>query len=94
VRHPRLGNGLIGYVFYDPLIYVQARGDHGFIYFAKNLSDIHAKRFAKNIIQAVFQFAYTSGVFVNEPRVGRHRGTLPLKHLGWHASAKVPLPES
>ncbi len=94
VRHPRLGNGVIGFTFYDPLIYVQARGDHDFVYFAKNLSNTHARRFAKNIIQAVFQFAYTSGVFVNEPRVGRHRGTLPLKHLGWHGSNKVPYPTS
>jgi hypothetical protein len=93
VRHPRFGNGVIAVTPDKPLIFIEARGDHDLIYLSKNFTSNAAKRLAKDIVKAVFQFSYTSGVFVNEIRLGRPRGTLPLKHIGWSSSPEALFPD-
>jgi hypothetical protein len=93
VRHPRFGNGVIAITPDEPLIFIEARVDHDLIYIPKNLSGRTERRLRKSLIQAVFQFSYTSGVFVNEVRLGRPPGTLPLKHLGWGTDGTAPIPD-
>jgi hypothetical protein len=92
-EHTLRGNATIGLKPTDPRVVVEARGGHDFLFLPAQLSRRDAADRAEFIIGALFAQDYVSGVFVNEKRVGRIRGALSLKYLGWGDRDGAPLPD-
>lgn len=93
-EHPREGSAIIAADFDPerPYITVEAHGIYDSVFIADSLSTKQRKSLAKTVVEAVLEQDYVGAIFVNEPRVGRIRGTLPLKRLA-NEFADEPAPD-
>ena len=83
--HPKRGNGLLGSAD-KPAIVVAANGGSDLVYLPEGDAAL-----AQSVIDALMAQDYTSGVFVDE-RLGRFKGTLPLRAINLAGSAVTPRP--
>jgi hypothetical protein len=91
---PRLGNAVIAADFdpSKPYVTVEAHGVYDTIYISDAMPKQERKAAARLIVETIFDQDYTGGVFVNEQRVGKLPGTLPLSHI-LEPDEDLPLPD-
>lgn len=82
-ENPMQGNAIVAANFDPsrPYLKVEAHGAHDSIYFDRSLDRAERKLATRFILNALFEQDYLGGVFLNERRVGKARGTLPLDEL-------------
>jgi hypothetical protein len=92
-EYPMRGNAVIGTQPSDPRFIIEARGAHDLIYLPERLKKRDARRETLLVVDMLLQHDYTAGLFVNEQRVGRVRGALPISVLGWESRSASKLPD-
>jgi hypothetical protein len=90
-EYPSRGDAIIAVDPTDPYATIEAHGGYDLIYLPERLSNAEARRRAGIILDALFEQDYVGGLFVDEARVGRIRGTLSVEHLGWSAKGRKPV---
>ncbi|MDE0854177.1 MAG: alkaline phosphatase family protein [Nevskia sp.] len=87
-QHPQGGSALIGSSAAAPDVVVAANGGSDLVYLPKD----NAKNMASQIVRALLEQDYVSGLFVDEERVGKIPGALGLKAIGLKGKALTPTP--
>jgi hypothetical protein len=90
--HPSRGNGLIGRSPQAPQVIVAANGGSDLIYLPAELPARKAKRTAAQLVRALLEQDYVSGLFVDGARLGELPGTLSLADIGLEGKAVTPRP--
>jgi hypothetical protein len=86
------GNALLASDPTAPKVIVAANGGSDLIYLDASLTPTELKKLGDAIVRALFRLDYTSGIFVDEGKLGKPAGTLPLGAIGLSGSAKTPHP--
>jgi hypothetical protein len=90
--HPAKGNGLIGHSPEAPQAIIAANGGTDLIYIPSNLPARQVKRLGVQLVRALLEQDYVSGVFVDRRRFGEVPGTLSLGDIGLEGRAVTPIP--
>jgi arylsulfatase A-like enzyme len=90
--HPSKGNGVIGKDPQLPLVVVAANGGSDLIYIPTQVPTRKAKALAAQIVRALLQQDYLSGIFVDAKRFGEIPGALGLHDIGLDGSAVTAHP--
>jgi hypothetical protein len=91
--HPKLGNAIIAEAYSPehPYITVEAHGVYDSIFLGKPIPKADRRAVTQLILDMVLEQDYVGGVFVNEKRLGRFRGALPMSHIAQHGeSGELP----
>jgi hypothetical protein len=81
-QHPKHGNAIIAVTPSDPRVIIEAQGGHDLIFLPDRPSRAEIQRLSRHIVKALFAQDYTSGVFVNEQRLGKIDGALSTQEIG------------
>jgi hypothetical protein len=81
-NHPARGNGILATDPAKPEAVVAANGGSDLIYIPTETAGKRAKKLAGNIIAALLEQDYVSGIFVDAARLGEFPGTLSTELVG------------
>jgi hypothetical protein len=81
-NHPSRGNALLATDPSKPQVIVAANGGSDLIYIHTDVPRRRAKKLAGNIVAALLEQDYVSGIFVDKTRLGEFPGTLPTELIG------------
>jgi len=90
--HPGNGNGVIGSDPKKPQVVIAANGGSDLIYIPPAVVDKRAHELGTQIVQALLEQDYVSGLFVNEKRIGKQPGALSMSAIGLIGAALTPVP--
>jgi hypothetical protein len=90
--HPGNGNGVIGSDPKKPQVVIAANGGSDLIYIPPAVVDKRAHELGTQIVQALLEQDYVSGLFVNEKRIGKQPGALSMSDIGLIGAALTPVP--
>jgi len=90
--HPGNGNGVIGSEPKKPQVVIAANGGSDLIYIPPAVVDKRAHELGTQIVQALLEQDYVSGLFVNEKRIGKQPGALSMSDIGLLGAALTPVP--
>jgi len=93
-EHPTQGNAIIAAAFEPsyPYITIEAHGVYDSIYIADDLPANERRYAARRVMDAMLEQDYIGAIFVNEARVGRMKGALPLNRIA-SEDEDEPLPD-
>jgi hypothetical protein len=81
-NHPARGNALLALDPAKPQVVVAANGGSDLIYIHADIPNRQARKLAGNLVAALLEQDYVSGVFVDRTRLGEFPGTLPTELIG------------
>lgn len=81
-QHPNRGNAIIAVTPSDPRVIIEAQGGHDLIFLPDRPSRAEIQLLGRHIVKALFAQNYSSGVFVNEQRLGKIKGALSTREIG------------
>jgi hypothetical protein len=90
--HPGLGNGVIASDPKQPQVIIAANGGSDLIYIPAAVGDKRAHELGTQLVQALLEQDYVSGLFVNEKRIGKQAGALSMTDIGLIGAALTPVP--
>lgn len=90
--HPGLGNGVIASDPKKPQVIIAANGGSDLIYIPAAVGDKRAHELGTQLVQALLEQDYVSGLFVNEKRIGKQAGALSMSDIGLIGAALTPVP--
>ncbi len=89
--HPK-GNGVIGPDPKNPQVVIAANGGSDLVYIPKSVPDRRARELGRQLVRALLEQDYVSGLFVNEKRIGQQPGALSMSDIGLIGDAITPVP--
>jgi hypothetical protein len=81
-NHPARGNALLATDPAKPQVIVAANGGSDLIYIHTDIPNRQARKLAGNLVAALLEQDYVSGVFVDQTRLGKFPGTLSTELIG------------
>ena len=90
--HPGAGNGLIGTDPKKPQVVIAANGGSDLIYIPRAVADKRARELGAQLVRALLEQDYVSGLFVNEKQIGKQPGALSMSDIGLIGAALTPVP--
>jgi hypothetical protein len=90
--HPGAGNGVIAVDPKKPQVVIAANGGSDLIYIPQAVDQKRARELGAQMVRALLEQDYVSGLFVNEKQVGRQPGALSLSDIGLIGDALTPVP--
>ncbi|MEJ0038622.1 MAG: hypothetical protein WDO68_21530 [Gammaproteobacteria bacterium] len=89
-EYPSRGDAIIAVDPEVPYATIEAHGGYDLIHLPEDIPTVEARRRAGIILDALFKQDYVGGLFVDEMRLGRVRGALPVEHLGFRERSRKP----
>lgn len=90
--HPGAGNGVIAADAKKPQVVIAANGGSDLIYIPPAVADKRAHELGTQLVRALLEQDYVSGLFVNEKRIGKQPGALAMSDIGLIGDALTPVP--
>jgi hypothetical protein len=90
--HPGNGNGVIASDPKHPQVIIAANGGSDLVYIPPAVLDKRAHELGTQLVRALLEQDYVSGLFVNEQRIGKQPGALSMSDIGLIGTALTPLP--
>jgi len=90
--HPANGNGIIASDPKRPQVVIAANGGSDLIYIPQAVNDKRAHELGAQLVRALLEQDYVSGLFVNEKRIGKQPGALSMSDIGLIGDALTPVP--
>jgi hypothetical protein len=81
-NHPSRGNAILATDPSKPQVIVAANGGSDLIYIHADIAKRQARKLAGNIVAALLEQDYVSGIFVDQARLGEFPGTLSTELIG------------
>jgi hypothetical protein len=90
--HPGNGNGVLASDPKQPQVVIAANGGSDLIYIPQAVTDKRAHELGAQLVRALLEQDYVSGLFVNEKRIGKQPGALSMSDIGLLGTALTPVP--
>jgi len=81
-NHPSRGNAILATDPSKPQVVVAANGGSDLVYIHADIAKRQARKLAGNIVAALLEQDYVSGIFVDQARLGEFPGTLSTELIG------------